>query len=202
MFRFIEIARLDGNCPLNCTAKESDLYKRRINGSSCGVACQRPEGVEYTVRMKPRMTIAIITLFAVLAGSGGPVSASSFEVYHWVDENGVEHYSQDPPPEDVRGVRLMQLEDTTPTGFDPEEDIYGVDQQAERIAALREEMQQRREAAIERQRLAPRPPVVIYQEPYASWPWLTPVYPWRPTRPEPPPIAVPYRTATLAPPRR
>ena len=151
--------------------------------------------------MNRRFTYAISALVVCLAVTSGRVTAAPFEVYHWVDEQGVDHYSQERPPAEVTGVRVLLLEDTTPTEFDPEEDLYGVEEQAIRMAALREEMQQRREAAAERERTAPRPPVVIYPEPYTSWPWLTPAYPWRPPRPHPPPIAVPFPTATLAPPR-
>jgi len=128
----------------------------------------------------------------------------AYEVYHWVDENGVAHYSQDKPADSVQGVRVLQLDDTTPAGFDPDEDRYGVEQQAERMAELRANMDERREDARERQQSAPPAPVVIYQDLYPYYSnrlWLPPAYPWPPARPEPP-IAVPYRTATLAPPGR
>jgi hypothetical protein len=65
---------------------------------------------------------------ALLAGISMPVLAT--EVYHWVDENGVAHYSQHAPAADVAGVSKMILEDTTPPDYDPEEDRYGVEAQA------------------------------------------------------------------------
>ena len=140
-------------------------------------------------------------LFSLILAVGFSV-AFAVEVYHWVDENGIAHYSQEKPPDDVKGVRKIQLDDSTPPDFDPEEDRYGVERQAERMAELRDDMQRRREEARERQRTAPQPPVIIYQQPYQpfySRPWLPPLYPWPPPRPEPP-IAVPYRTETFAPP--
>jgi hypothetical protein len=147
-------------------------------------------------------TVHTITL--ILAACLGISSGFAYEVYHWVDENGVAHYSQDKPADSVPGVRILQLEDTTPAGFDPEEDRYGVEQQAERMADLRESMNERRDAARERRQSAPPVPMVIYQDPYPYYSnrlWLPPAYPWPPARPEPP-VPVPYRTATLAPPGR
>lgn len=149
------------------------------------------------------MPRACIIIF-ILAVAMGISSGYAYEVYHWVDENGVPHYSQERPDENIAGVRKLQLEDTTPPDYDPEEDRYGVEEQAERMAGLREDRQARRDEARERQLNAPQPPVVIYQEPYypgyLNRLWLPPAYPWPPVRPEPP-IAVPYRTATLASPR-
>jgi len=142
----------------------------------------------------------LYTISLILAITFGGSAAWAYEVYHWVDENGVAHYSQNKPPDHVGGVRKLQLEDTTPPDFDPDEDRYGVEKQAERMAELRDDMQKRREEARERQRSAPQPPVVIYQQPYQPYSnrlWVPPLYPWPPVRPEPP-IAVPYRTATLA----
>ena len=126
-------------------------------------------------------------LFLLALFASMPVLAT--EVYHWVDENGVSHYSQNAPPGDVQGVSTMILEDTTPPDYDPEEDRYGVAAQAERMASLREEMAEKREAQLERQRNAPQQPVVQYQQPYQygySPFWRPPYYPSPPLRPEPP----------------
>ena len=142
----------------------------------------------------------ILTLIAWL----GTPAGFAYEVYHWVDENGVAHYSQDRPAASVQGVKVLQLDDAPPAGFDPEEDRYGIEQQADRMAELRAIMDERREAARDRQQPAPPAPVIIYQDPYPYYSnrlWLPPLYPWPPARPEPP-VAVPYRTSTLAPPGR
>ena len=126
----------------------------------------------------------MLFLLAFLASM--PVLAT--EVYHWVDENGVPHYSQNVPTADVTGVSIIILEDTTPPDYDPEEDRYGVEAQAERMALLREEMAEKREAQRERQRNAPQQPVVQYQQPYQygySSFLRPPYYPSPPLRPEP-----------------
>ena len=125
-------------------------------------------------------------LFLLAFFASMPVLAT--EVYHWVDENGVFHYSQNAPAGDVPGVSTMILEDTTPPDYDPEEDRYGVEAQAERMASLREEMADKREAQRERQRNAPQQPVVQYQQPYQygySSFLRPPYYPSPPFRPEP-----------------
>ena len=147
-------------------------------------------------------TATVITL-ALLAMTAS-TATDAYEIYHWIDENGVPNFSQNQPAGKTPGVSKLNLVDTTPPDYDPEEDRYGVQAQAERMNALREEMEQRREAGRERQRNAARQPVVRYREPdrYYSRPlWYPPVYPRPPYRPEPP-IAVPYETSTLKPPGR
>ena len=138
-------------------------------------------------------------LLAVLASL--PVFAT--EIYHWVDENGVSHYTQSAPPGDVAGVSQMNLEDTTPPDYDPEEDRYGVEAQAERMAALREEMTEKREAQRERQRNTAQQPVVQYQQPYPygySSFWQPPYYPRppQPVQPIAPAPTFPFRPPGLS----
>jgi len=129
--------------------------------------------------------------------------AVATEVYHWVDDNGVANFSQIAPAVNVEGVELKTLEDTTPADYDPEEDIYGVEAQAERMAALREEMDEKREAALERRRNETTSQrSVQYQNPYryGTLPyWRPPLRPVPPIEPLPP-IAVPYPTDTFRPP--
>jgi hypothetical protein len=137
----------------------------------------------------------------MVAMCGLGTAMAETEVYHWVDENGVSHFTQSAPSADVGGVRRMTVEDTRPPDYDPNEDRYGVAQQQERMAALREEMNEKREAEAKRQRdAAARQPAVQYVDRYRS-PlfWNPPYYRPQPPRPQPP-IAVPYETATLAPP--
>jgi hypothetical protein len=127
--------------------------------------------------------------------------AEGTEVYHWVDENGVSHFTQSAPSGEVSGVKKMTVEDTAPPGYDPDEDRYGVAQQQERMAALRDEMKEKREAELKRQRdAAARQPQVRYVDRYSTPSfWNYPYYRPQPPRPQPP-IAVPYETATLRPP--
>ncbi len=152
--------------------------------------------------MNTGRTTTIITLVLLAMITSATLYAG--EIYHWIDENGVQNFSQTQPAGNTQGVNKMNLVDTTPADYDPEEDRYDVEAQAERMNALREDMEKRREAARERQRNAAQQPVVQYREPdrYYSRPLLyPPIYPRPPLRPHPP-IAVPYPTDTLRPPGR
>jgi len=134
--------------------------------------------------------------------AAAPVFA--IEVYRWVDENGVVHFSQSAPPGNDAGVEVIVLEDSRPSGYDPDEDRYQVAAQAEKMAQLRAEMDKKREMAQERNLTAPpQPPVTQYPQ-NGYWP-LPNYYPGVPPRPRPPPrpeppIEIPYPTHTLKPP--
>ena len=152
--------------------------------------------------MNTGRTTTIITL--VLLATIASTTLFADEIYHWIDENGVQNFSQTQPAGNTEGVSKMNLVDTTPADYDPEEDRYDIEAQAERMNALREDMEKRREAARESQRNAAQQPVVQYREPhrYYSRPLLyPPIYPRPPHKPKPP-IAVPYPTDTLRPPGR
>jgi len=142
-----------------------------------------------------------ISLLAIVAGA----AASAQEIYHWVDENGVQHFSQTAPAGGINNVSTLTLADSTPPDFDPDEDRYGVEAQAERMKAMREEMEKRREERREAQRNAAQQPVVQYQQParYAApyWWHRPPVYPKPPLIPQPP-VVEPYPTDVLRPPGR
>ncbi len=144
-------------------------------------------------------TIIALAILAMIAST----TAAAYEIYHWLDENGVPNFSQNQPDWKIPGVSMITLEDTTPPDYDPDEDRYGIQAQAERMSALREEMEQRRKAVLERQRNSTQRQVVQYREPYLSY-WYgiggyyPPIYPRPPHRPRPP-IAVPYSTSTLQP---
>ena len=152
--------------------------------------------------MAVRQAITVFTM-AFLAMIASPAAPGS-EIYHWLDENGVPNFSQKEPDGELQGVSRLTLTDTMPPDYDPDEDRYGIEAQAERMAALREEMEQQREDARERRRNTPQQQAVHYPEPYRRYArgiWHPPYYPRPPPRPQPP-IVVPYRTATLEPPGR
>lgn len=141
----------------------------------------------------------IPALVAALAAS----TASATEVYHWVDTNGVIHFSQSAPPGNVSGVELMVLDDAPPD-HDPEEDLYGVEAQAERMALLREQMAEQREAERERQLNSASQSPALYQQPdqygypiYGRRPFYPGYRP--PVKPKPPVRPEPYPTDTLRP---
>jgi len=58
-----------------------------------------------------RTTIVIsLVLLAIIASS----SAAAYEIYHWLDENGVPDFSQQRPDGKTPGVSKLNLVDTTP----------------------------------------------------------------------------------------
>jgi hypothetical protein len=143
----------------------------------------------------------IAALLACLATP--PVLA--IEVFRWVDENGVIHFSQSAPPANTGNVETMILEDSTPPGFDPDEDIFNVAAQAEQMALRREQMAERREQARLRNAQQPAPvqyaPAPIYDAPLY---WGNSFFPRPPHQPQPPmrpepPIINPYPTEVLRP---
>ncbi len=145
-------------------------------------------------------TIITLALLAMIAST----TATAYEIYHWLDENGVPNFSQRQPDGKIPGVSKLVLADTTPPDYDPDEDRYGVQAQAERMDALREEMDQRRDAVRERERNAAQQQALQYREPvrrYSHGIWFPPIYPRPPHKPRPP-IEVPYPTSTLEPPGR
>ena len=142
--------------------------------------------------MNVRLTICCATL---LLASAAASEIQALEVYSWVDENGVTHFS-DTGPEDA-----SQLENPAPA--DDGEDVFGIEAQAERMRALRETMEERRSAALEARRQAAQQPVVQYvDQPRYGYPIFgLPGYPGYPARPpERPPRPEPYSTVPFKPP--
>lgn len=151
---------------------------------------------------RSRLNNAVFTAFLAIA----PAAAADIEVYRWVDEEGVVHFSQTRPMAPEAAVETLSLSDQRPSDYDPEADIYGVAEQAERMQALREERAEKRAEALERKRRQPqvitRPEpeyigIPIYQRPWLRPPWYRPQPPierppgggnWiRPPRPLTPP---------------
>lgn len=110
------------------------------------------------------------------------------EIYRWTDENGVVHFSQTPPPSESE-VSKLALRDTRPADYDPEADIYGVAEQQERMKALREEREKKRQERLARQSQPSPQPVIQYRErDYFNYPiyGYPGNYPRPPYRPNPP----------------
>lgn len=156
------------------------------------------------------MRMHIVVTLGLLAGA---VPAMANEVYRWVDENGVVNFSDAAPGKAQPGaeVNTLTLEDTAPKDYDPEQDIYNVAAQAERMQALREELEQEREARREQQRRVQAQPSTPYQSSVNDrYPYDFPAYgrpPMRPpgrppARPPQRPVPEPYETSTLRPPRQ
>lgn len=142
---------------------------------------------------------ASIFLFVFLCSwAASPVHAT--EVYRWVDEDGVVHFSQTAPIKPEANVDRLALQDTRPSDYDPDQDIYGVAEQAERMKALREDMEAKRQASLERQREAAKQPVVQYRQPERyGYPIFWDAGPRPPLRPVPLPGPVNPPPASLLP---
>ncbi|WP_405227023.1 DUF4124 domain-containing protein [Lentisalinibacter sediminis] len=84
--------------------------------------------------------------------------AHAGQIYHWVDEDGVAHYSQTPPAEAAVPVETREITTSTPDDYDPDDYEYSVMNQAARIhaewAALAEERAKEQEARREARRAA------------------------------------------------
>lgn len=146
-----------------------------------------------------KFPVVIFTMMFLLAVSPAP----AIEVYQWVDANGVVHFSQNAPPGNVQGVEIRTLENDPPADYDPEQDIYGVQAQAESMAQLRAEMKKKRE----RRQNAPQQPLPLDQQPVQpAYPFYgrPPYYPGMrpPLKPGPPVRPEPYPVETLRPPGR
>lgn len=147
---------------------------------------------------------SLIAIALLLVSTAGTIAADQ-RIYHWVDENGVAHFTDTAPGGDTRGVGTIIVPELPSPRFDPDEDPFNVAAQAERMQAMREAMSRRREQRraeqLERERIAAQQRVVHYHQPARVIPpwWYRPVHPQPPVQPERP---VPYRTNVLRPPGR
>jgi hypothetical protein len=126
---------------------------------------------------------AAILLVSVALAALQPAAAQ--EIYRWVDEQGVVHFSDTAPAAASGEVSTLTLEDTTPANYDPEQDIYNLAATGQRMQSLREEMAAEREAR--RERAAAQPPAIVqYPEPqHYGYPYDY-LYGYPPLRPRPP----------------
>ena len=92
--------------------------------------------------------------------------ANASDIYQWVDEDGVTHFS-DTPPEDGAASRTLHLNATNPPDYDPTADPYSIANQAKRMnkkwSELADEKERRREEA------ARRPQPYHYARQYDGW---------------------------------
>jgi hypothetical protein len=150
----------------------------------------------------------IAALYGAMALAATPVSAT--EVYRWVDADGVVHFSQTAPAGGVNDFSREVVESPVPSGYDPEQDIYDVAGQQERMQARREALERDREARRELERAAAQRPVTatppVQGYPVYGWPGYRPRPPLRPRPPVEPPIEPPVEPSrppsTLKPPGR
>lgn len=141
-----------------------------------------------------RSTGIIVLAFLAVIASSNMLAA---EIYQWVDENGVSHFSQQPPPKDTQNVSTQTIRNATPSAAVLAEDIYDTKAHEERMAEWRKERDKERQDARDRKAQANQQQIK-YQQPesYGRRPYLyppiyrppnKPIYPERPIfNPRPP----------------
>jgi hypothetical protein len=112
-------------------------------------------------------------------------NVSAADVFHWIDENGVMHFSQW-APDDVNDVSKLVVHAKNPPGYDPLEDPYSIRNQAERTNATWKDLEARKEERREKLRqerernVRNSPPpydaYYSYVRPLPYWPIHRPVY--------------------------
>jgi hypothetical protein len=80
-------------------------------------------------------------LLALLASAGPAVAG---EIFHWVDEQGVKHYSQSPPETATEEVSTLEVDGSQPASYDPNEDRYNVAAQEAAMQEMRDKMAESR----------------------------------------------------------
>lgn len=109
-------------------------------------------------------------------------SAAAVEVYQWTDENGVVHFSQWAPEGQGENVETVFVEGeegaANGLGISEEDDPEGYAAHREQMAALRSDMEARREAEQERREQASRAQVVYL--PPENTTYFYPGYGYRP----------------------
>jgi hypothetical protein len=135
----------------------------------------------------------ILTLFLGLVASQSPTLCAQ-EIYSWVDENGVQHYSEVAPENSNHEVTELQIDGSQPADYDPTEDRYNIAAQQAEMQALRDsleesrkEKKEQRERELERQAAAQ---VIYYPEP--DFGYGSNIY-YPPYRPLPPHGKPPFR---------
>mgnify|MGYP001822123405 CR=1 FL=1 len=157
---------------------------------------------------------AVWRVAALLVVFAWPGSGTTAEVFRWVDEGGVTHFSESRPEQEAQDLQTLELADPVPRS-DPENDYYSIANQSKRMEAVRaerEKAQAERDLAMRqleleaaRNQFQPSPPQtqIITRYGYSA-PYYPPIWP-RPPHPGPyppdighkpphwPPIAEPYR---------
>jgi hypothetical protein len=98
--------------------------------------------------MRTYRATGIMSLVFLLVIASANIAAS--QIYQWVDENGVSHFSQQPPPKDTQDVSTKANRNTAPYSGGEAEDIYDTKAHEERMAEWREQREQERKDARDR----------------------------------------------------
>ena len=137
--------------------------------------------------MNINRTIIITTLVLLVFIGSTKVAAS--DIYHWVDDNGVSHYSQYQPDGDTQNVSKQQLKNKPQPANGDAEDVYNVEAHEKHMAEWREERDEKRADARAHnsqtaQQHSTRNPK-SYSAQSGSY-WYPPVYGKPPVKPRPP----------------
>jgi len=96
-----------------------------------------------------RYAFTITCLISLIIGN----PAFGSEIFHWVDEDGVRHFSQWAPENSSAEVSKLVVRNFNPPGYDPNEDQNSILVQAERMnirwADLKERQAERRQQRFE-----------------------------------------------------
>jgi hypothetical protein len=131
--------------------------------------------------MKASNTTTVIHFWIVIgmAVAALPLSASAFEVYQWTDQNGVVHFSQWAPADNVKNVERLDVpgggEQDNGIGISEADDPEGYQAHRDQMDALWDDIDKRREAAKEKQSSVQTQ--VVYQNQDPNY-----VYPYYPRR--------------------
>lgn len=94
---------------------------------------------------RPGRHVPVCTLIVMLASVAGN-RAHAYEIFKWVDENGVVHFSESRPEAAPAPVEKLYIPATNPPGYDASEDYWSVLNQAARIGeqwmALEKELEE------------------------------------------------------------
>ncbi len=122
-----------------------------------------------------------LVLLAVIAST----NVAATEIFQWVDENGVQHFTQYPPDSEVQGVSKQTLVEAGPRGEGPVEDVFNVEAHEKHMAEWREERDKKRKEARERNDYATQQPPKYQQRnyDYSRSLWYPPIYNRPPQRP-------------------
>ncbi len=128
-----------------------------------------------------RYAFTITCLISLIIGN----PAFGGEIFHWVDEDGVRHFSEWAPENSNAEVSKLIVRNSNPPGYDPNEDQNSILVQAERMnirwAELKERQAERRKQRLELAEQERRQPPSPYDYDYfnVSRSYYRPIHPHR-----------------------
>jgi hypothetical protein len=152
--------------------------------------------------MMTRNTLSVLYPWILVAVLSAP-AATAQEVYRWVDESGVVHFSDKPPVSASTEVSTVAIQSAPASNSAAEADVFNLEATAARTQAHRDKLAEQRDNLAAQPAASSAPIVqqqaqaVDYGYPYGYPAGPRPPRPDRPVRPQPEPL--PDDTATLRP---